>query len=484
MTDAPESSPDAAPSPSEGETVGGPVSDRVPGSKADPDKTAAPVPESQGDRRAIISWCLFDFANSAFPTLIVTFVFSAYFTETVAPNKIVGTQLWTQSVSLCAIFIALLSPIMGAIADRGGYRKLLLGVMSAIAIVCAAGLFFVKPGEPTDAELSLFEALSTGDVLLGLFLFVIGNTAFEVSSVFYNAFLPDIAPPSKIGRISGYGWGLGYIGGLLAMVISLVLIMNADSLGITTDKAFHVRLTNLIVATWYFVFSIPIFLYVKEDTSQVVKEEGSIIAAAFRQFFTTFKEIRGYREIMIFLLARLLYNDGLVTIFNLGAVFAAGVHGFSTNELLLFGVVLNITAAAGAFGLGFLDDKLGGKTTILLSIVALGVFSVAAVLASEKWMMWVAGAFVGVFSGPNQSASRSLMGRLVPPDKENEFFGFFAFSGKATAFLGPFLVGTLTAVFESQRAGMAIVVLFFIAGGALLTLVDEEAGIKRAGRPG
>jgi UMF1 family MFS transporter len=309
---------------------------------------------------------------------------------------------------------------------------------------------------------------------------VVANIAFEMGMVFYNAFLPDIAPPDKIGRISGYGWGLGYGGGLLALVVVIILPAIAW-FGIARNSGEHVRASNLLVAIWFVVFSIPIFLWVREDKSRISRK-GAIVAEGYRQLRETFVEVRKYRQIVRFLLARLVYNDGLVTIFAFGGIYAAGTFDFTVQDLLVFGVVLNVTAGLGAAAMGVLDDRLGGKKTIAISICGLMVATLIAVLAPSRPLFWIAGILIGIFSGPNQSASRSLMGRFVPPDKENEFFGFFAFSGKATAFLGPLLLKVVTEQTGSQRLGVSIVMIFFVAGLLLLRWVDEDEGKRAAAR--
>lgn len=418
--------------------------------------------------KAIFSWCLYDFANSPFTTLIVTFIYSTYFTKAIAENEIIGTALWSKGVTISAILVAILSPIMGAIADRGGYRKSFLLVMTAIAILGSAFLYKFLPGQ----------------VMQVLFWFIIANFAFEMGMVFYNAFLPDIAPPNKIGRISGYGWSLGYVGGLIAMFIALIgfIYPKVPWFGFSTENGENIRATNLLVSVWFLIFSLPIFIWVKEDKSQVSKSEKNIIASSLRQLVNTFHEIKRFRQIVRLLLARLFYNDGLITIFAFGGIYAAGTFHFSFTEIMIFGIVLNIAAGAGAFTLGFLDDRIGGKKTIQISLYGLIIAAIIAVFSPNKIFFWIAGIIVGIFSGPNQAASRSLMGRFIPPDKENEFFGFFAFSGKATAFMGPFLLGTLTQFFNSQRVGVSAVLLFFIVGALFLVIVDEKEGKMLANR--
>ncbi|MEM9664818.1 MAG: MFS transporter [Bacteroidota bacterium] len=420
---------------------------------------------SPAPRRAIVSWMVYDFANSAFTTLVVTFVYATYFTEAIAPDSNTGTALWSRGITASAIIIALLSPIMGALADRGGSRKVFLLISTVVCIAATVGLFFPLPGDVTQA----------------LVWFVVANVAFEMANVFYNAYLPDLATPSTIGRISGYGWGAGYVGGLACMILAWLVFINADAppFGLLKDGT-HVRATNLLVAAWYAVFALPFFFLVKDPKGSDTSRGG--LKAALQQIKTTFTEVRRFRQIVRLLVARLVYNDGLITIFAFGGIYAAGTFGFTTNEIFFFGIALNVSAGVGALLFGFLDDYVGGRWTILVSLVGLSAATVLAVLTTNVTLFWVSGILVGLLAGPNQSASRSLMGRFVPPAKETEFYGFFAFSGKFTAFMGPLFLGLLTEAFDSQRVGVSVVLVFFLVGGLLLLRVNEQEGIELAGR--
>ena len=431
-------------------------------------------------KRTIFSWSMYDFANQPFTTLVVTFIYGTFFTKVIAENEIVGTMLWSRGITITAIIVALLSPIMGAIADRGGYRKLYLIFWTWVSIIGALILWFPVEGQ----------------VVFALTAFIIGNVGFEMGGVFCNAFLPEITTKKNIGRVSGYGWSFGYVGGLIALAIALLLFVNPDIPIFNLDKSTHehIRATNIMVAIWFAIFSIPTFLYVNQEKRPKQKIKPMIIES-INQVRNTFRNIRQYKEMTKFLIARLIYNDGLITVFAFGGIYASGTFGFSFQDILIFGIVLNVAAGFGAFLMGFLDDMIGGKTTIQISNVGLIVACIIAVSAPDrdlfnitlpiigsmlitgKSMFWLSGILIGIFSGPNQSASRSLMARFVPKDRENEFFGFFAFSGKATAFMGPFLLGVLTQIFESQRYGIAVVILFLIVGFLLLRSVDEDAGI-------
>ncbi len=418
------------------------------------------------DFRTIASWCLFDWANSAFTTLVVTFIYSTYFTKAIAPDEVTGTALWSRAVGVSAIFIAVLSPILGAAADKGAKRKRYLAMTTVVAVIATTLLTFIRPGMPHAIPLALG-------------LFVVGNVGFEVGMVFYNAFLPTIASPERIGRVSGYGWGVGYVGGLVCMVVALIGFVQPETpwLGMPRADGFNVRATNLLVAGWFAVFSLPLFLFVNERPAPGVRFD---VSATLRELKDTVQHIRRYGEIVKYLIAHLIYNDGLVTVFAFGGIYAAGTFNMPLNEVILFGIVLNVVAGLGALAFGFVDDKIGGKKTVLITLVALSIATLIGVSAPNKTWLWVSGILIGVFGGPNQAASRSLMGRFSPIKHQTEFFGFFALSGKITSFLGPITLGTVAQLAASQRAGVATVIAFFLVGGLLLAWVNETRGIAAA----
>ena len=418
-------------------------------------------------RPTVWAWAMYDFANSAFTTLVVTFVYATYFTQAIAPDVIAGTVLWSRAVTISALLIAILAPLLGALADQGGYRKRFMFLMTVIAVGGSVMLYFPEPG----------------DVLQALFWFVIANVAFEMGIVFYNAYLPDIATEGEIGKVSGFGWGLGYVGGLLALLLALVGFVNPDVawFGFTHEAGANIRATNLLVAVWFGLFSIPPLLMLKDPPHPDRQPLTETIKGTVRQLQTTLGSLRNYRQVTRLLLARMIYNDGLITIFAFGGIYAAGTFGFTFQEIMIFGIVINIGAGVGAFIAGPIDDRRGGKWIIMVSIVGLIGATLLAMTATSKAMFWVAAILVGLMAGPNQAASRSLMGRFTPAHLKSEFFGFYAFSGKATAFLGPLLLGILTAMFQSQRAGIGIVAVLFVIGGWLLLGVDEAEGIQASG---
>ena len=418
--------------------------------------------------KEIIAWSLYDFANQPFTTLIVTFIFSKFFVEVLAKNEIVGTSLWSLGIAITAIFVSFLSPILGALADAGGYRKLFLIISTYVCVLATVILFFFEPD-----QIYLIGGYQIHVSIIALCLFIIANIGFEFGTVFCNSYLTDLSNSQNIGKISGYAWGLGFVGGLLSLAMSLVLFD-------VSDNTNNVKYINLLVAVWLIVFSLPTFFYLKDQKPR--KGFKRHVKSSIYSLITTFKNVSQHQSIIKFLIARLFYNDALVTIFAFGGVYAGHI-GFSFLEVLILGVVLNIAACIGSFLFGYLEDKIGVfrmlniTLWVLLASVLLAFFAPffdcskliclpqpLQNVINPKVLFWIAGFFIGLMQGPNQSGSRSLMARLTPDDKKNEFFGFYAFSGKATSFIGPLLFGILTAAFGTQQAGLLIVVVFFILG--------------------
>lgn len=418
------------------------------------------------DPKTIASWCMFDWANSAFTTLVVTFIYSYYFTQAIAPDELTGTALWSRAIGLSAVVIAVLSPLLGAAADKGGKRKRYLIVTTMVSVAATIALAFVRPG-------------MDNAIPLALGAFVVGNVGFELGGVFYNAFLPTIASQERIGRVSGLGWGVGYVGGLICMVVALVGFVRPETpwFGMSKVDGFNVRATNLLVAAWFVLFSLPLFLFVREHPVPGVRFD---VKSTFRELAHTVRQIRRFGEVVKFLVAHLIYNDGLVTIFAFGSIYAGGTFGMGLSEVIVFGIALNTVAGLGALTFGFVDDKIGGKRTLMMTLVALAAATLLGVWAPNKTWLWVAGILIGIFGGPNQAASRSLMARFVPPRHQTEFFGFYALSGKITSFLGPIFLGSASVAFGSQRAGVATLLAFFVVGAIVLATVNEQRGIEAA----
>jgi len=422
-------------------------------------------------KRTIFSWSIYDFANQPFTTITITFIYSVFFAKFIFTGEFKeGTELWAMAITISSLIIAFLSPIMGAIADNGGYRKLFLIFWTWVCIIFSFCLYF-----PTQ-----------GDVFNALLFFCIANIGFEMGGVFLNAYLPEIAPKDKIGRISGYGWSFGYIGGLVALGVCYALFMSPSSpiiefLDLETGENY--RIINVFIAIWFSIFSIPTFLYVK-DNRKKKKLSKKIISDSFKNIKQTFNQIKKYKELTKFLIARIVYNDAIITVIFFGGQYATDQFKFETGELFLFAIVLNVFAGIGAFLLCFLDDILGGKKTIQITnfgfVIACLIAFLAPLFIYGESLFWFAGCLIGIFMGPNQASSRSLMGRLIPKSKENEFYGFFAFSGKATAFLGPLLFQQVLHYTGNMRWSILMIALLFVIGILLLKNVDEKEGVAIA----
>jgi len=378
----------------------------------------------------------------------------------VAADPVSGTEQWGYAISASALAVAVTGPVLGAIADHAGARKPWIAVLTFICVIATAMLWFTRP-DPSD-------------IIWVLFFVALANYAFEMGMVFYNAMLADIAPKPLTGRISGWGWGLGYAGGLLCLAVALVLFVQPDPALFGLDKSASepIRATALLVAVWFAVFSIPLFLYTPDAPAS-----GLSVTAAVRrglcEFIATIRRLRDYAQIVRFLIARMFYADGLTTLFAFGGIYAAGTFGMGFSELIVFGIALNVTAGLGAAAFGWVDDALGSKKTIMIAVSALIVLSTAVLLAPSKTWFWILAMPLGIFVGPAQAASRSMMTHLTPPDVRNEMFGLYALSGKATAFMGPALLGWVTAMADSQRIGMATILVFFGIGLLLLLTVRD-----------
>lgn len=401
-----------------------------------------------------VAWMFYDFGNSAFTTLVITFIFSAWFTQGIAEDPDRGTILWSHAINISSILVALTAPFLGAIADVSGRRRLFLTGMTALCIFPTVILFFPN----------------RGDVALALWVFVIANFAFESAIVFYNSYLPDVSTEETIGRVSGGGQALGYAGGLLCLVIALGMIRS----WIPDTDGLNVRSTNLLVAGWYAIFAIPLIISVPAQPQR--RRTMDAIRGAGRQLLDTVIHLSRYRQAARLIVARLVYNDGLVTVFAFAAIYAAAVFGMTSADLIVMGISINLCAALGSWAFGFVDDRIGGKKTIAITLV--GLIAVTAVGASteNRTVFWIAALLLGAMVGPNQAASRSLMGSFTPSSKRGEWFGFFSFSGRLASVAGPFLYGVMIATFGNQRAAMGSIIAFFAVGLIILMTIDEKEG--------
>lgn len=406
----------------------------------------------------MIAWALYDWANNAFGTIVQTFVFATYFTRSVAPSETWGTTQWGNTIGIAGVLVAVGGPVLGAVADQGGRRKPWLGLFTGICVLATAALWVVGPDDRY-----VWPAL----LLVGL-----GTIGAESAMIFYNAMLPDLVPPDRTGRWSGWGWALGYGGGLACLVSVLLAFVKADNplFGLERDSGQHVRAAMLFAAAWYLLFALPL-LGLTPDKPSTGKRFGRAVRDGLSQLRDSLRHIRHYAHILRFLIARMLYIDALATVFVFGGVFAAGTFGMNEHQVLLFGITLNITAGLGAAGFAWIDDWIGGKRTILVALIGLIVPATLMLLVESVAWFWGYGLVLGLFVGPAQAASRSYLSRTAPEALRTQMFGLYALSGKATAFVGPLLVGWVTYWSGSQRLGMGTVIVLFAIGFLVMLTV-------------
>lgn len=410
-------------------------------------------------KKTLLSWSFYDWANSSFSAIIETFVLPAYFVKAVVGNEELGSEMWGFALGITGFIIAIGGPILGAIADQAGHRKRWLFSFTYLTIIACALMWFITPG--------------FNSAYLALILFSLATMGSEFAYVFYNAMLPDIAPPSQIGKWSGYGWALGYVGGMLSLVVALFFFIDPNISPIPFDRADHedVRASLVLVAAWYAIFSIPIFLFTPTTPHRLPVKKA--VVTGLIQLKNSFLDLKRYGSLFRFFIARMFFVDGLLTLFAFGGIYAATQFHMSEEKILIFGIVLNVTAGIGAALFALLDDKFGSRLVMIVSLISLILLATFTLLAQSEAQFWVAGMLVGMFVGPVQASSRAYLAKVAPPELMNQMFGFFSLSGKATSFLGPLVVSTTIALTGSLVLGMSTIVLFFILGLMLLLTVKE-----------
>ncbi len=419
------------------------------------------MPATRAKPIKALSWAFYDWANSGFPTVVSTFIIAAYFTQGIAADPVTGQAQWGWMQMLAALVIAVLSPILGAIADRGGRRRAMLGLCTFCTALFTALIWYARP----EASFTLYALICIG----------LATIAFELGTVFYNAMLPGLVPEARMGRLSGLAWGLGYAGGLACLVLALLLFIRPDPspFGLDRGAAEHVRATAPLVAAWLLVFGWPVLLALPDPTGPRPPLRQAV-TDGLRELRMLLRGLPKRPALTRFLIARLFYTDGLNTLFAFGAIYAAGVHGMDIEEVLLFGVALNITAGLGAAGFGLVEDRLGSKTMVLLALSAMIALGAGLLLTSDKHLFWALAMMLGVFMGPAQAASRTLMARMAPPEEISAHFGLFALSGRVTGFFGPALLALVTEATGSQAWGLSTVLLFLGLGAAILARVQVK----------
>jgi len=427
-----------------------------------PSVTAKPLPVKKSE---ILGWCMYDVADSAFTTVIVTALYAPYFSKIVVGDPQRADFLWGLAASISELFVALLAPILGAIADFSGSRKKFLGACAVMIVFFTGSLYFVGPGMTA----------------AGLILYIVANVGFSGGGVFIDSFLPGISNESNAGRISGLKWAMGYASGLVCLALCYPLADNIVSQP-TAEQLSLARLIPVIVAVYYGVAVIPTFIFLRDrSVAQKLAPGDTYMRVGFRQLFRTLKHIRRYSELFKLLIAFLVYNDGIVTVIYFAALYASTTIGFTTGEITLMFIAMNVVAAAGAFSFGFIADRIGQKRTIFISLAIWIAAVVLAYFSYSKASFYVVASLAGVGIGSCQSVSRSLLALFTPKENSAEFFGFLGIAGKALAFLGPIVFGSMSQLTGSQRPAILSIGSFFVIGMILLSFVDEKKG-KEASR--
>lgn len=460
---------------------------------------AGAVHSAYPPRSAVIGWVLFDWAAQPYFTLITTFVFAPYFATHVAPDPATGQSLWGFATAAAGLIIALLSPVLGAIADAGGRRKPWIAAFGALLVIGSTLLWIGRPGDPNI-------------ILPVLLAFGVATIGAEFATVFNNAMMPTLVPPEKLGRLSGTGWATGYIGG----IVSLVLVLGFLAANVETDKtllgfsplfgldpATHQgdRITGPLTGLWFVIFVLPMFLLTPDHAAKA--PALGAVREGLRELRETLTSLPRRPVMATFLIANMVYTDALIALFAFGGIYAAGTFGWQTIQIGSFGILLACSGTIGAWLGGKLDDRFGPKTVITGSMLILLTAIILILSIDRETLLFVIkvappepgealfaapaeqaylllGFFIGLAAGPLQAASRTLLVRLAPRERITQYFGLFALSGKVTSFLAPLVVGIVTAITSNQKAGMAMLVLFFLAGLALLSRVQDPTRERSA----
>ncbi|RWM74122.1 MULTISPECIES: MFS transporter [Mesorhizobium] len=452
----------------------------------------AEIAVQRTSRRGIWGWMLFDWAAQPFFTVITTFIFGPYFVSRMASDPETGQAAWGYGIAAAGLAIAVLSPILGSVADQTGPRKPWIALFAAIKITSLCLLWFAAPGS---------------NLFLVVLFFSLASVAAEFSTVFNDSMMPRLVPKSEIGRISNMAWGLGYLGGMIALIVVVAFMASSPEtgktivgldpiLGLDPKLGEDARATGPLTAAWYLLFILPMFLFTPDAAKGIPL--GPAVREGLSELKSTLGEIRKRSGIFRFLVARMIYQDGVNALLALGGAFAAAMFHWSITEIGLFGIILNVVAIVGCLVAARLDVALGSKTIVMISLVLLSIATIGIVSTGPgytlfgAWMMPGAdsgglfgtpaekayiffGLLIGLAFGPVQASSRSYMARSVTAAESGRYFGIYALAGRATSFAAPFMVATITLASGSSRLGMAAIVLFFGVGLAILVRTPYPA---------
>ena len=407
------------------------------------------------------SWSLYDWANSAWSAIIITFIFSRYFVDVLSPNPDIGTLYWTWTIGLSSLIAAFLSPIFGTLSDQSQRSKSWLIFSTLIYSFIAFTFWFAEP--------------NGFNLILIIFLIFFGNISYEISQIFYNGQLKVITSENNFAKLSGFAWGLGYAGTVIIFLIYYgVFLLPSEPIFLLDKSSYeNIRISFPLTGLWIIVFSLPLFFTYKDPTNDLLSSKINL-KESFHQILKTFRELKKYRNIIWFLIARLFYMDGINAIFAVAAIYATIVFGMSTSDIIVLGIGTNIAAGLGSWFFSFIEHKFGSKNIIVFSLICIFIISAIILLINEKNNFIIFAIILSSFFGPIQSASRVYYAKIIPNGKKYEFFGFYSFSGKVTSFIGPVLYGTISYMFSSPKLGMASLMLLFAIGLIILIKVEND----------
>ena len=407
--------------------------------------------------KKLFNFALYDFANSAFTTIIITFIFSTYFAKQIAPNPVLGQSYWGWAIGFTGLLVALIGPLIGSFADKKNCTEFFIKLFTIICIILTSFLWFARPSEKY--------------LLYTLLVVASANFFYELSLIFYNSILKRISNSNNLGKSSGYSFALGYIGGILILIVCIKIFIDNDVLpfGLSKENSENIRATSIVVALWYLLFSIPFLFSLKKRIKNKIEKSSNNIKKIKNLFWD-----KGLNNLGKFLIARMLYADGLNAIIIMGGIFAVGVFNLEIKDLLVLSILMNITAFIGAIIGGYANDKFSSKSVIIFSLIGL-IFSSSIILFVQTKIFFLIFASInGFFIGPIQSASRVFITKSIDKNNQASGFGLFALSGKLTSFIGPLLVSTLTYISNSQRIGFSAAIILLLIGLLILLKVKKN----------
>lgn len=452
-------------------------------------------------KRTIAAWALWDWGSASWNAVVTTFVFATWLMGTsFAPAELVAQMdtdpaakaqvetivathnTWLGwAVAAAGVVIALMAPILGSRADSGGRRKLWLGINSAAVLAATLALFFVTPDQDNLSK----------QVVIGLVILAFGNIFFELASVNYNSMLNQISSPANRGRISGIGWGAGYLGGIVLLVILFIGFVNigdgAGWFGVTSDEGLNIRVAMLFAGLWWLVFALPVFFAIPEKPSSEKHKALGIVGSYKKVGSDVAKLWRTDRNVLRFLFASAIFRDGLAGVFAFGGIIAATSFGFSSGQVILFAILANVISGLATILFGFIEDAVGAKKVIVVSLVGMIVSAliVFGFHSTGQMVFWIFGSILCIFVGPVQSASRSTVSRLARPETEGELFGLYAMTGRVVSFLAPALYGVMISIFGRQIYGILGISIVLLVGLILVwpLRLDKDRTVVGAHEP-